>query len=107
MAKRKPRSDRNHVLYKLTNLATGDFYIGLTVIRSGNVKRSLAIRWRGHCYKAFVEMKDWPMPSAIRKYGEKCWTHEPLQVIRGKAAAHVAEVALIKQLRPYYNLASN
>lgn len=107
MTKRKPRSDRNHVVYMLTNLKTNEFYIGITVVRRGNVERSLSIRWRGHCYKAFVELKDWPMPSAIRKYGDDCWKHEALFVVRGKAAAHEQEVALIKKMRPPYNEASN
>jgi hypothetical protein len=94
------------VVYRLTNLITGEFYIGLTVVRKGDVKRSLAIRFRGHCYKAFAELKDWPMPAALRKHGPDCWSHEPLVIVRGKAAAHEHEVKLIKKLRPHYNEAS-
>lgn len=106
MSKRKPRSDRNHVVYRLTNLITGEFYIGITVVRNGNLTASLRIRFRGHCYKAFVEKKDWPMPAAIRRYGAECWKHEPILIVRGKAAAHEAEVALIKKMRPHLNEAS-
>jgi hypothetical protein len=107
MVKRKLRSDRNHVLYRLTNTKTGDFYIGMTVVRDGNVKKSLSIRWKGHCYKAFVELKPWTMPASIRRHGDKCWLHEAIEVVRGKAAAHQREVALIKALRPTLNEASN
>lgn len=104
MLKRKPRSDRNHLIYRIVNTETGDVYIGLTVMRRGNIRKSLEIRWRGHEYKAFVEMKNTAIARAFREFeGQDVWTHEALHIVRGKRAAHEFEGKLIRRLKPSLN----
>jgi hypothetical protein len=104
MAKRrKPRSDRNHVIYKITHKDTGDIYIGITVVRGRAFNRSLKLRWEGHCYKAFVELKTWTLPTSIREHGAHSFVKEILEVVRGKASAHKREVELINSLQPALN----
>jgi len=46
MTLRKKRSDRNHVLYKVTCVDTGDSYVGLTVAQGHAYVRSVKIRWQ-------------------------------------------------------------
>lgn len=101
--KRKPRSDRNHVIYRITNVVTGDFYVGLTVVRGGAIKKSLDIRWRGHQYKAFVEQKNTTFCKAIRKYGPEAFRMEAEWIVRGKAEAHAFEREQIAKLQPKLN----
>lgn len=102
--KRKPRSDRNHLIYVIRNSETGEEYIGLTVLRKGNIQESMRIRWNGHQYKAFVEEKGTPLCRAFRKYeNQPIWEHEPLFVVRGKKGAHALEAEIIAERAPAYN----
>lgn len=101
--KRKPRTDRNHVIYRITNVVTGEFYIGLTVVRGGAIKKSLGIRWRGHMYKAFVEKKKTVFCEAIKTYGPEAFRIEAEWIVRGKADAHAVEREEIAKHKPRYN----
>lgn len=104
MMKRKPRSDRNHLIYAITNIVTREKYIGLTVIRKGNIAKSMEIRWRGHQYKAFVERKPTRMSDSIRTYGPEAFRMEALWIVRGKKDAHEFERKLVAKKSPALNI---
>ena len=55
MAKRKPRSDRNHLIYVVENVLTNQRYIGLTVVINGNAQKTLAGRFKRHVHRALIE----------------------------------------------------
>lgn len=99
---RKRRSDRNHVIYVITNTATNEQYVGITCV-STTVKRSLYVRIRKHVQRAYAENKDWALYNNIRKYGTGSFTYGVLEIVRGKANAHQREVELIKQFCPKLN----
>ena len=101
MAKR--RSDRNHLIYKIENLSTGDFYIGVTVVTGRAYLKSLQSRWKRHIYKANVLREEWIFPKAIREYGESQFKPEILEIVRGKSTAFERESQLINEIRPTYN----
>jgi hypothetical protein len=103
--KRKPRSDRSHVIYRITNTITGDTYIGLTVCAGKSPKRAVDARWVRHVGRALLHDKSWKLCESIRKHGEKSFTREVLEVVRGKAAAHQRERALTKELGATLNTA--
>jgi len=101
MAKR--RSDRNHLIYKIENLSTGDFYIGVTVVTGRAHLKSLQSRWKRHIYKANVLREEWLFPKAIREYGESQFKPEILEIVRGKSTAFGRESQIINEIRPTYN----
>lgn len=100
----KRRSDRNHVVYRLTCVSTGERYIGITVVRGRAVQRSVRIRWEGHVYHAVVEGRNGPLQQRIREYGPHSFTHEVICVVRGKQTAHDRERELIRELNPELNV---
>ncbi len=100
--KRKVRNDRNHVIYVVGNLETGEFYIGLTV-KVGTVNRSIKLRWQKHVQRAYAEQKDWKFCNNIREFGATAFVHYPLEVVRGRKAAHERERELIAQYQPQLN----
>lgn len=102
--KRKKRSDRTHILYRLT--IHGMEYIGITAKTQSTVLRSVRLRFAKHAERARNENKPWPLYTAIRKYGVDCVEVEILELVRGKLAAHSREVELIETLQPKLNLAS-
>ena len=59
MEKRKRRSDRTHIVYRLTNTSTGETYIGITVSTGRAYKRSLTERWKRHVSRAMYQSHDW------------------------------------------------
>ena len=99
--KRKPRSDRKHIIYSLT--IKGQEYIGVTYVDKGRVNASLTRRWRKHVNRALNENKAWKLCVAIRKYGADNFTVSVLEVVRGKSAAHIRERELIKERKPKLN----
>jgi len=103
MKKRKKRSDRNHIIYKLTCDITGESYIGLTVATGRAYLKSLRSRWIRHIYKANVGMADYPISIAIREYGVEKFSREILKIVRGKKNAFLVESELINELRPSLN----
>lgn len=98
--RRKKRSDRNHIVYKLQvrNLT----YIGVTYVEKGTT-RSLRRRWQKHIRRALTEQLDWSLCKAIRKYGPDKFQVEILEVVRGKTNAHNVEREYIRELRPKLN----
>jgi hypothetical protein len=99
---RKARSDRNHMIYILTNTVTGEQYLGLTV---GTNKAALKVRVQKHVRRALTENRAWTLCSAIREYGPKNFTMGILEIVRGKLAAHRRELELIRTYHPALNTA--
>ena len=99
--KRKPRSDRKHLIYSLS--INGREYIGVTFVDKGRINASLTRRWNKHVNRALNEGKDWKLCVAIRKYGADNFTVSVLEVVRGKSAAHIRERELIKERKPKLN----
>lgn len=97
---RKKRSDRRHIVYMLQNVATGDFYIGIT---QGFRQRDLRIRVQKHIRRALTEHKSWALCCAIRSYGVESFVAQELAVVRGKAFAHALEREIIGELAPTLN----
>lgn len=100
---RKRRNDRNHIIYVVECIPTGQQYIGLTVVKGIAKKRTLQQRWKAHCYKALILEESWALPKAIRKYGPDAFDIQTLDVIRGKANAYAYEAELINSMKPKLN----
>ena len=100
---RKKRSDRNHVLYKITCLDTGDSYIGLTVAQGQAFLRSVKVRWQKHVSRAKRENKDWKLYEFLRQYDDADWSYEVVEVVRGRKPAHQRERELIAECQPTLN----
>jgi hypothetical protein len=98
--RRKKRSDRNHIVYKLQVRDLS--YIGVTYIEKG-AQRSLRRRWQKHVRRALTEQHNWALCKAIRKYGADTFQVEVLNIVRGKAQAHQVERELIRKLQPKLN----
>lgn len=98
---RKKRSDRNHLIYKISLKSMT--YIGVTVVEKRNPKYSLKRRWQKHVSRALTECKNWKLCDAIRKHGSENFTLEVVEVVRGKDAAHKRERQLIVELKPKLN----
>jgi hypothetical protein len=103
MMLRKARSDRNHVLYQVTCVDTGDTYIGLTVAKGSAYLRSVKVRVQKHFSRALVEDKQWAFCEAIRANPDADWRYEVLEVIRGRKPAHQRERELIALYEPTLN----
>jgi len=101
MIKRKRRSDRNHIIYKIT--VKSKTYIGVTHVQNGNKIKSLRRRWLKHVRRALTENRDWTLCEAIRKHGPDAFTVEIMEVVRGKVAAHSRERELIRLHKPKLN----
>jgi hypothetical protein len=104
---RKRRSDRNHIIYQITNKVNGEFYIGLTAVAGRAYKKSLTNRWRKHTSRSKNESFDWNIYQSIRSFGTTQFEIRPLEIIRGKSEAHRREIELIKQLKPRLNSTHN
>jgi len=100
---RKKRSDRNHIIYKLTNTVTNETYVGVTVVTGRAYLKSLRSRWIRHIYKATKCMADYPISESIREYGETSFNREILEIVRGKAKAFQREAELINEYKPVLN----
>ena len=92
---RKKRSDRNHVLYRVTCIDTGDSYIGLTVADGRAFLRSVKVRWQKHVSRSVRETKDLNLCRALRDLADCDWSYEVLEVVRGRKPAHQRERELI------------
>ena len=101
---RKRRTDRNHVIYMITNAKNGQQYIGLTAVNyNGNVNRTLIRRFQKHVQRALTEDKSWDLCKAIRKFGPDQFSITSLEVVRGKKPAHTRETELINKNKPKLN----
>jgi len=102
--KRKVRTDRNHVIYLITCLVTGERYIGITAMPSRSVAYALKRRWQKHMHHAFTELRPYLLHEAFRTHGAENFTIELLEKVRGKADAHAREKVLIAELAPELNV---
>lgn len=99
---KKRRSDRTHVIYRLSCEDTGQTYVGITAARFPNdLLRTVKYRWVQHAYKALNQNLAWPLHEAIREFDN--WTYEVLEVVRGKVPCHARERELIAALQPELN----
>ena len=103
--KRKRRSDRSHVIYQVTCVATGEKYIGLTVCAGSTPKKAVEVRWKRHVTRAHNEGKSWKLCEAIRQFGAEAFAVEILEKVRGKAHAHVREREVTKEIGATLNTA--
>jgi len=101
--KRKRRSDRKHLVYRIDNLVTGEFYIGITVVTGAAFIKSVKARFKRHVSRALNENKQWNLCNSIREYGPTNFQPTIIEHIIGKAAAHIREVQLINELNPQLN----
>lgn len=99
---RKSRSDRKHAIYVITNVVTGDQYVGITVA-SGNMRKCLKVRMQKHVRRALTENKDWALCRSIREHGPEAFDYGVLEVVRGRKAAHQRERELIRAHQPALN----
>jgi hypothetical protein len=102
IAKRKRRSDRNHVIYCITNTVTNEQYLGIAGM-TGTVKRTLKRRMQKHLQRAMAEDKSWGLCKSLRKYGPVAFTYGVIEIVRGKKEAHARETELIKIHNPALN----
>ena len=100
---RKKRSDRNHVLYRVICMDTGDSYIGLTVAQGQAFLRSVKVRVQKHCSRANRENHSWSLYSYLRDNPEVQIQYEVLEVVRGRKPAYARERELIAQYQPNLN----
>ena len=103
--KRKPRSDRMHVIYRVTCMQTGEAYVGLTVCAGNTPKKAVEGRWKRHVTRALRHDKGWKLCEAIRTYGAEAFLPQQLEFVRGKAEAHRRETELKKLLKTELNTA--
>lgn len=101
-AKRKRRSDRNHAIYELFCEATGESYIGVTVV-SGTALNSVRRRFNSHISRANTDSWKWNLCESLRTHGCENFTAYLLEVVRGKSAAHARERELITNMKPALN----
>ena len=99
---RKARSDRNHAIYVITCVTTGEQYVGLTVV-SGNIRKALKVRIQKHIRRALTENRNWTLCRAIREHGVENFTYGVLDIVRGKQAAHDLEQHVVKTHQPALN----
>jgi hypothetical protein len=97
---RKKRSDRNHIVYVITNNVTGEKYVGIT---AGSNRKALLVRIQKHVWRAKNENKGWALCNSIVTYGTIAHSYGIYQVVRGKAAAHALERELIAAYQPALN----
>lgn len=102
----KRRSDRNHVIYEIKNVHTGERYIGMTYVRGRAFLKSAKARWTAHKYNAIVDGRSTLFYDNVRAYGVDAFKVSVVKVVRGKKACHVEETALIKTANPELNMES-
>lgn len=100
---RKKRSDRNHVIYRITCPATGDSYIGVTVATGRAFLKSVCIRFTKHCSTAGRQTKEWTLSKFLRDNATETYELEVIEIIRGRKPAHKRERELIAALGPTLN----
>lgn len=100
---RKKRSDRNHIIYQITNEVTGEIYIGITAVAGRAYLHSLKSRWKKHLSRWKTQNPEWRLYQSLTQYGETAFRPIILEIIRGKAEAHNRECQLIKSLNPQLN----
>lgn len=105
LKKRKRRSDRNHIVYVITNKITKEKYVGIAACIDRAGTETLAARWCRHVGRAKLQGKSWKLCESIRSHGEESFKTEIKCFIRGKAEAHAYETKLRKTGRYALNTA--
>jgi hypothetical protein len=100
---RKRRSDRNYLIYVITNQVTREQYLGLTVKNPGGVKKTLNRRIQKHVQRAMTENKMWTLCRSIREHGSDKFTYGFVEQVRGRKQAYVRERELIREYNPVLN----
>lgn len=103
MVKRKRRSDTTHYIYVVSNIWTGQQYVGVTVKNPGGVYKTLRRRMQKHLQRATAESKNWSLCNELRTWGAESFTFGLLQTVRGRKAAHAVEMAIINTYQPELN----
>lgn len=105
---RKRRNDRNHVIYEITNVVTGDSYVGLTVCTHGTSRkglyRAIERRFQKHVCRALRTDSQLPVSIQIRDFGPESFEIHPVWIVRGKDAAHEVEREVVADLEPSLNV---
>tara|TARA_B100000900_G_scaffold406804_1_gene418406 strand:- start:1560 stop:1916 length:357 start_codon:yes stop_codon:yes gene_type:complete len=104
--RRKRRTDRNHVIYQILNVHTGERYIGMTYARGRAFLKSAKARWTAHQYNALVDKRDTLFYDNVRKHGVGAFKVSVVKVVRGKKECHAEETQLIKTAQPELNMES-
>jgi hypothetical protein len=101
MTKRTARKDSNFVIYVALHKELA--YIGLT--RKGTVTVAAAVkeRWRKHISRARNEDRDWELYKYIKQGNWDGWTHQVIDIVRGRAEAYAYERELVKLMQPELN----
>ncbi|MGL6052631.1 MAG: hypothetical protein ACRC16_22065 [Aeromonas salmonicida] len=101
--RRKPRSDRNHIVYRL--VINGQSYIGVTVKDTHNPRASVQRRVSKHWYRRKDETKrHWSLYQVLATLETREEIEfEVLNIVRGKSAAHTLERELIREVQPTLN----
>ena len=103
---RKKRSDRNHIIYLITNTLNGNQYIGITASKGRAFFRSAKVRLQKHFSRARKENWDWKLYVDMFNYIddlELVYEVSVLDVVRGKEQAHNKEMELVKKYKPTLN----
>ncbi len=103
---RKRRSDRNHIIYLITNTMNGNEYIGITASTGRAFLRSAKVRLQKHFSRARREDWNWKLYTDMVNYIddlELVYEVSVLDVVRGKEAAHIREMELVKKHKPALN----
>jgi hypothetical protein len=100
---RKRRSDRNYLIYVITNVVTNEQYVGITVKNPGGVQKTLHRRIQKHVQRATTENKNWSLCESIRRYGSGAFEYGFVEQIRGRKPAYQRERELIAQYNPVLN----
>lgn len=103
---RKKRSDRNHIIYLITNTMNGKEYIGITASIGRAFRKSVKVRLQKHFSRARKESWDWELYKDMNRYIDELEvTYEisVLDVVRGKEAVHQREMELIREYKPKLN----
>ena len=101
-ATRKRRQDTRHAVYVITNVVTGEQYVGITVVGQ-KVQRALRVRMQKHVRRAVTENKPWFLCNSLREYGPEAHTYGVLEFVRGRKPAHARERELIREYQPALN----
>lgn len=85
----------SYIVYKITNVANGKIYIGIT-------NKSLQERWRAHCRSALSRRDSVVFHKAILKYGKESFKQEILENNLTESEAQEKEIFYIKHFNSYY-----
>lgn len=103
MTRKVARTDCSYVIYEAVS-SSGQNYIGVTRKAGKTPKRAIEIRWIKHLSRARCEMREWKLYVYLREQGlDKEWTHNILEVVRGRGDAYARERIIVKERRPTLN----